>query len=148
MNPASAGGPSLVAFLIANWPLVLTLVISGALLVWPLLGGRLSPAQQLGAQAATQMINRRNALLLDLREAADYAAGRIPNALHMPLGQLATRSGELARHVGRPVIAYCDSGARSRSAVRTLTKAGFKEVFTLHGGLQAWSDAGMPLEKG
>lgn len=148
MPPASSGAPSLVSFLLANWPLVLTLVVSGALLVWPLLGGRLSPSRELGAQAATQLINRRNALLLDVREAGDYAAGRIPNAVHVPLKELGARSGELSRHANRPVIAYCDRGVRSRSAVRALTKAGFKEVFTLHGGLHAWSEAGMPLEKG
>jgi rhodanese-related sulfurtransferase len=49
---------------------------------------------------------------------------------------------------GRPVIAYCDRGQRARMAASTLTKLGFAEVYTLRGGLRAWSDAGLPVEKG
>ena len=139
---------SIVAFLLNNWLLVLALVVSGAMLVWPLVQRRLSSARQVGALAATQLINRQNALILDLRESSEYAAGRVPNALHIPLSQLDARARELAKFVGRPVIAYCDRGLRSRRAVSVLSKLGFSEVFTLDGGLRAWSDAGMPLEKG
>jgi rhodanese-related sulfurtransferase len=139
---------SFVSFVLNNWPLVLALVGSGAMLLWPLVQRRLSPAREVGALAATQLINRQNALILDLREAAEYAAGRVPNALHIPLAQLEARGQELAKFVSRPIIAYCDRGQRSRGAVSALSKLGFSEVFTLHGGLRAWSDAGMPLEKG
>lgn len=139
---------SLIQFVVNNWPLVLALVASGAMLVWPLVQRRLSPAREVGALAATQLINRQDALILDLREGAEYAAGRVPNALHIPLAQLEARRGELAKFVSRPIIAYCDRGQSNRSAVSALSKLGFTEVFTLHGGLRAWSDAGMPLEKG
>lgn len=139
---------SIVPFLFNNWMLVLALVASGAMLVWPFVQRHLSPGREVGALAATQLINRQNALILDLRESAEYAAGRVPNALHIPLAQLNARGQELAKFVSRPIIAYCDRGQRSRSAVSALSKLGFSEVFTLHGGLRAWSDAGMPLEKG
>ena len=138
----------IVPFLLNNWLLVLALVVSGAMLVWPLVHRSLSSARQVGALAATQLINRQNALILDLRESSEFAAGRVPNALHIPLSQLDARAPELAKFVSRPVIAYCDRGLRSRSAVSVLSKLGFSEVFTLDGGLRAWSDAGMPLEKG
>jgi rhodanese-related sulfurtransferase len=140
--------PEPIPFIVANWPLVLVLVVSGSMLVWPLLHGRLSRTREVGAIAATQLINRQNAVILDLRESNEYAAGRLPNALHIPLGQLATRGQELAKFIGRPIIAYCERGQRSRAAAGALAKLGFTEVFTLQGGLRAWSDAGMPLEKG
>ena len=140
--------PQPIPFIIANWPLVAVLVISGSMLVWPFLQGRLSHTREVGAAAATQLINRQNAVLLDLREPKEYAAGRLPNALHIPLAQLATRGQELAKFIGRPIIAYCDRGNQSRTAAAALGKLGFTEVFTLHGGLRAWSEAGMPLEKG
>jgi rhodanese-related sulfurtransferase len=140
--------PEPIPFIINNWPLVLVLVVSGSMLVWPLLQRRLSPAREVGTVAATQLINRQNAVIVDLREPAEFAAGRLPNALHIPLAQLATRGQELAKFTGRPIIAYCERGNRSRTAAAALAKLGFTEVFTLHGGLRAWSDAGMPLEKG
>jgi rhodanese-related sulfurtransferase len=140
--------PQPIPFIIANWPLVLVFVVSGAMLLWPLVQRRWSSAREVGAVAATQLINRQNAVVLDLREQTEFAAGRLPNALHIPLAQLAARGQELAKFIGRPVIAYCDRGNRSRAAAAALAKLGFTEVFTLQGGLRAWSDAGMPLEKG
>jgi rhodanese-related sulfurtransferase len=140
--------PQPIPFIIANWPLVLVFVVSGAMLLWPLVQRRWSSAREVGAVAATQLINRQNAVILDLREQNEFVAGRLPNALHIPLAQLAPRGQELAKFIGRPVIAYCDRGNRSRAAAAALAKLGFTEVFTLQGGLRAWSDAGMPLEKG
>jgi rhodanese-related sulfurtransferase len=140
--------PQPIPFIIANWPLVLVFIVSGAMLVWPFIQGRLSRTREVGAVAATQLINRQNAVVLDLRESNEFAAGRLPNALHIPSSQLDARGKELAKFIGRPIIAYCDRGNRSRTAASALGKLGFTEVFTLHGGLRAWSDAGMPLEKG
>ena len=138
---------SIVSFLLNNWPLVLALLGSGGMLVWPLLRRQIGSSREVGALAATQLINRQNALMLDLREGDEYTAGRVPNAVHIPLSQLENRGKELARHTARPVIAYCDRGQKSRGAVALLSKLGFAEVFTLSGGLRAWSDAGMPVEK-
>lgn len=118
------------------------------MLVWPLIQRRLSPVREIGALAATQLINRSDALILDVRETQEYEGGRVPNALHIPLSQLANRGQELAKFTSRPLIAYCERGNRSRTAVSTLAKLGFTEVFTLHGGLRAWTEAGLPLEKG
>ena len=81
--------PQPIPFIIANWPLVLVLVVSGSMLIWPLLQGHLSRVREVGAVAATQLINRQNAVILDLREPSEFAAGRLPNALHIPSSQLA-----------------------------------------------------------
>jgi len=135
-------------FLENNWPLILILVVSGGMLVWPLFRGRFSSAREVGAFEATALINRRNAVLLDLRETKEYEGGRIPNALHLPQSQLETRGHELKKLTARPVIAYCDRGQRSRTAAGALAKLGFAEVYTLRGGLRAWSEAGLPVEKG
>ena len=104
--------------------------------------------QEIGALGATQLINRQNAVMLDLRESKEYAEGHVPNALHIPLSQLASRGGELGKLTGRPLIAYCDRGNRSRSAGSALSKLGFAEVYTLRGGVRAWTEAGLPLAKG
>ena len=137
----------LLTFLESNWLLVLVMLVSGAMLAWPLIQGRLSPVREVGAMQATQLINRQNALMLDVRETQEYEGGRVPNALHVPLSQLAGRVDELKKFVSRPVIAYCERGVRSRGAAGTLAKLGFSNVYTLRGGLRAWSEAGLPVEK-
>jgi rhodanese-related sulfurtransferase len=138
----------MLQFLQNNWYLILILIVSGGMLLWPLFQGRFSSAREVGAFEATTLINRRNAVVLDVREPAEYEGGRIPNAVHLPHSQLASRGHELKKLLSRPVIAYCDRGANSRSAAGALSKLGFAEVYTLRGGLRAWSEAGLPTEKG
>lgn len=135
-------------FLQNNWPLVLVMLVSGGMLIWPLINSPLSAMREIGAVQATQLINRKDALILDLREPKEYDGGRVPNAMHIPLSQLSSRGQELGKFTARPLIAYCGRGNRSRSAAGALAKLGFKEMYALRGGLRAWADAGLPLEKG
>lgn len=139
----------MLPFLENNWWLVLVLLVSGGMLVWPFVGGRFSGVREIGAFEATALINRRNAVLVDVRDDKEYTdGGRIPNAVHLPQSQLAERAQELKKHTARPLIVYCERGQRSRVAAGTLAKLGFAEVYTLRGGLRAWSEAGLPVDKG
>ncbi|MDQ6923933.1 MAG: rhodanese-like domain-containing protein [Pseudomonadota bacterium] len=126
---------------------MLVMITSGGMLLWPLIGRRFSKVREVGALGATQLINRQNAVLLDLRESKDYEGGHVPNAVHIPLSQLAGRASELSKLTSRPLIAYCDRGNRSRSAGSALSKLGFAEVYTLRGGVRAWVEAGLPIAK-
>ena len=128
-----------------NWLLIVVLVVSGAMLAWPFLGGTLSPMKPISTLGVTRLINSGNPVLLDLREAKEFAGGRLPNALHIPLSELKDRAGELGRFTSRPLVAYCDRGQRSRGAVSTLTGLGFKEIYQLAGGIRAWKEAGLPV---
>ena len=105
-----------MSFIVANWMLVLIMVLSGAMLLWPLVQGRFSKMKEAGTVEVTQLINRRNAILLDVRETKEFEGGRLPNAVHIPLSQLGSRGAELAKQMSRPVVAYCESGQRSRAA--------------------------------
>jgi len=140
--------PSIMQFIQSNWPLILVLIISGGMLLWQLVGRRFSSVREVGALSATQLINRQNAVMLDLRDRKEYDGGHVPNALHIPLSELASRGDELSKFTTRPLVAYCDRGNKSRSAGSALSKLGFAEVYTLRGGVRAWSDAGLPLAKG
>ena len=135
-----------MSFLEANWYLVLAMVVSGAMLVWPLIQRRLSPVRDIGTLEATRLINS-NAVLVDLRETAEFEGGRLPKAIHIPLSQLESRSGELGKLKERPVVAYCMTGNRSSLAAKILERAGFKDIYQLRGGYRAWKDAGLPVEK-
>lgn len=134
-------------FVLDNWMLIAVMFASGAMLVWPLVQRRTSPMKEAGTLAVTHLINTRDALLLDVRETREYEGGRIPNAIHIPLSQMAGRAKELEKHNRRPVVAYCARGNRSRSAAAALQSAGFAELYNLSGGIQAWKDAGLPVEK-
>ncbi len=96
---------------------------------------------------ATMLINREDAVVVDVRDSAEYAQGHIPNARHLPLAELARRSTELDKFKERPIILCCASGARSASAISTLQKAGFEKLFNLRGGLFEWEKAGQPITR-
>ena len=117
--------------------------ISGSMLLWPMLSGGssedLSPAQ------ATLLMNREDALVLDVRESGEWSSGHIPGARHIALGQLEKRMSELEKLKDRPVILCCASGNRSSSACGRLKKGGFEKVFNLAGGISAWREASLPL---
>jgi rhodanese-related sulfurtransferase len=136
-----------MSFVQNNWMLILVLVMSGAMLVWPLVQRRMSTMKDIGNLEATRLINSANAILVDVRETKEFEGGRLPQAIHIPLSQLDSRGGELAKFAGRPVIAYCMSGNRSRMAGSALARLGFADVYQLHGGFRAWKAAGLPVEK-
>jgi rhodanese-related sulfurtransferase len=139
--------PVFDSFIGRNWPLVLVFVLSGAMLLWPLVQRRLSPSREIGTLDATRMLNSENPLVLDVREGNEVSGGRLPNALHIPLSQLKDRGGEIAKFTARPVIVYCDRGMRGGAAVAELSRLGFTRVQSLRGGLRAWKEAGLPISK-
>lgn len=135
-----------MAFIEKNWMLILAFIASGVMLLWPLVQRRLSSVKEIGTLHVTQLINRENAVLLDVREAGEFEGGKLPNAVHIPLSQLGSRIAELAKMTSRPVVVYCARGQRSGAAGATLAKQGFANVYQLQGGLKAWKDAGLPVE--
>ena len=135
------------SFIQENWMLFIVLFLSGGMLLWPMVQRRLSAMKDIGTLEATQLINAGNAVLLDVREPKEYEGGRLPNAIHIPLSQLASRGQELAKLTGRPVVVYCERGNRSRMAGGPLAKQGFADLYNLAGGFRAWQSAGLPVEK-
>jgi rhodanese-related sulfurtransferase len=120
--------------------------ISGAMLLWPLIR-RGTGGPWASTLEATQMINRQDALVIDVREDAEYAKGHIVGARHIPLAQLEARVKELQKYKSKPVITCCETGNRSSAAIATLRKLGFENVYNLAGGYAGWQQAGLPVEK-
>lgn len=96
----------------------------------------------------TQLINRDNALLVDVSSIADFEKGHIPGAKHVAMSQFDPESKELAKVRDLPVAVVCKNGQTSAQAAQRLKKAGFSKVFWLEGGIGAWIEAQMPLAKG
>ena len=133
-------------FINQNILLIGLVAVSGLSLLWPLLarpsGNSVNPAE------ATQLINREDAFIVDVREADEYASGHLPDAKHIPLGKLAERLGELEKFKDKPIIVCCASGMRSNKACAELKKQGFDKLYNLAGGVDAWVGAGYPVKKG
>jgi rhodanese-related sulfurtransferase len=85
------------------------------------------------------------AQVVDVREPDEWDEGHIPGSLLMPMGEVASRLGELDPR--RPVITVCRSGRRSLYSAEELLAAGFSDVKSLAGGVIAWAEAGQPLER-
>ncbi|MFZ5511937.1 MAG: rhodanese-like domain-containing protein [Pseudomonadota bacterium] len=133
-------------FLQNNYIWIIVAFVSGAMLLWPLVRGR-TGGPAVGPAQATLLINREDAVVVDVREPAEYSQGHIVNARNLPLGQLQKRLTELEKFKDKPLILCCASGNRSASASSTLRKAGFARVYNLAGGVAAWEQAGLPVTK-
>ena len=127
-----------------NLMYVMMAVGSGGMLLWQTVRG-FGGTAGLSPQQATLLLNREDALVIDVREANEWSAGHIPNARHVPLAQLEKRLSELEKLKDRPLIINCQSGNRSEAACRTLKKHGFEKVYSLAGGIGAWKEAGLPV---
>lgn len=134
-------------FVRTNFWLIILALTSGAMLIWQSFGRGLLGLKEVGVLEATQLINHRDALVLDVREDKEFSGGHIPNAKHIPLGQLHARTRELEKYRSRPIVVSCRSGSRSARACGLLGKEGFGEVYNLKGGMLVWEQANMPLEK-
>lgn len=134
-------------FLQNNIWLVLLAAFSGIMLVLPSLKGKLSGALAVEPTQAVQLINHQDALVLDVREANEFAAGHIANARHIPLSQLSDNLKSLEKHKDKAIVVNCRSDARSAMACGTLRKHGFTQVYNLKGGIMAWQQAGLPTVK-
>ncbi|HYD63009.1 MAG TPA: rhodanese-like domain-containing protein [Noviherbaspirillum sp.] len=131
-------------FFLDNIWLIGIAILSGGALLWPNLqrrGARVSTLQ------ATQLINQGKAIVVDVREPAEFSAGHLRDAKNIPLGELSNRIGELDKFKSKSAIVVCQSGARSAKAAAQLKKAGFNEAYSLDGGIAAWQAQGLPLAK-
>lgn len=134
-----------MSFLLANWMLILVALASGSMLLWPKLtgggGAGLSPA------AAVQLINRERAVVIDVCEPAEYAAGHVNGAKNIPLGELEAKLPGAVKNKATPVVLVCASGMRSGRAVAIARNLGYDKAESLAGGLKSWRAADLPVAK-
>lgn len=106
-------------------------------------GGRSVTPQQL-----VDMVNREDAVVLDVRERKEYQAGHIVDALNIPSANLESRLDELKKHRERPIVVVCKMGQSAGAAGTILRKHGFENVSKLSGGLAEWRNQNLPVVKG
>jgi len=133
-----------VDFVRNNLLLFVVAFVSGAMLLWPLFR-KTTGGPWVTTAEATHLINREDALVVDVRDPGEYGAGHILGAKNVPLSRLG--DADVAKRKERPVIVYCDGTERASKAVAALKKQGYTRVVNLSGGLKAWQQAGLPVEK-
>jgi rhodanese-related sulfurtransferase len=136
-----------VKFIQENILLIAVAFVSGAMLLWPYVR-RVGAGAGVSTAQATQLINREDALVLDVRDPGEFGAGHILGAKNLPLSRIDAGGAEIAaKRKDKPVIVYCDTGNRAAKAAAALKSQGFAKVVSLSGGLGAWQQAGLPVEK-
>ena len=139
----------MLEFLLKNWMLVLTALVSGFFLVWPQLKGK-GGAGSIGANEAVRLINREKAVLIDVSEPEEFAKGHPNGARNVPISKLEGKlegAKELPSNKALPLVVVCPTGSRASRAAGLLRKAGYEKAQSLAGGLGAWREANLPVEK-
>ena len=131
-------------FIIDNSWLFGLVLVSGGALLWPVLQRR---GEKVSVLQATQMINQGKTVIVDVRDAAEFAAGHVREAKNIPLKELPQRVAELEKFKSKAVVVVCQAGVQSSKATTQLKNAGFNEVYSLNGGLAAWQAQGLPTAK-
>jgi rhodanese-related sulfurtransferase len=134
-----------VNFLIENWMLVTVAAASAVTLFLPTItkgaAGGIEPTE------AVLLINREKAVLIDVCEPAEYAQGHALGSKNIPLGQLESQLPLLVKNKNLPVILVCQVGGRASRAASQAKKLGYERAQALSGGLKAWREASLPVEK-
>jgi rhodanese-related sulfurtransferase len=135
---------NLPEFIVNHWLLVLALITTLVSAGLPVDQGQQGFGGPLGA---TDLINRREAVVIDVRPLADFAQGHIINAINIPMNGFKNQIATLHKHKGKPIVIACRSGSQSAMACQQLRKEGFEEVLNLRGGIMAWQSANLPVTR-
>lgn len=119
-------------------------VLAGIMLLIPsFFKGRAGRA--VSSSEAVQMVNQKDAILIDLRSADQFKAGEIAQSRNIPAADLDAKASTLPKD--KPVILVCDTGRSAPRSVAVLRKHGINEAYTLQGGIQGWLQSSLPVKK-
>ncbi len=128
-------------FVINHWLLVTAFCVVLGLLFATIASG----ASGVSATEAVLEINRKGAVVVDIRSAEDFATAHIIDAVNIPRAELDQAAQRLRKHKGKPVLVCCATGTSSAAAVRQLRANGFEQVHAIKGGIAAWRQENFPL---
>ena len=132
-------------FLIENWFLIVAALVSGGMLIWPMVVSG-SQGAAVGTAEAVRLVNREKGVLIDVSEPEEFAKGHAVGARNIPFGQLEGHKS-LPSNKALPLVVVCPTGARAGRAAGMLRKLGYEKAQVLAGGLKAWREANLPVEK-
>jgi rhodanese-related sulfurtransferase len=134
-------------FIVDNWMLFAVAIGSASMLFWPMLRGSVIGGGALSPDATVQLMNREKAVVIDVSEHEEFAAGHIGGAKNIPVNDIEAKLAGAVKNKALPLVLVCPTGARAKRVEATAKKLGFANVQTLAGGLKAWKAANLPIEK-
>lgn len=135
-----------IEFATNHYLLSFSLICVIFLLIQDLLSNSFNKYESISALIAVTKMNSDDVVVLDVREQHEFIKSHIENAISIPLGKVEEQIDSLEKHKKHPIIVTCQTGARSVSACKTLTKAGFEQVYNMTGGMQSWEDNKLPIK--
>ncbi len=135
-----------IEFVTNHYLLAFSLVCVIFLLIQDLLSNSFNKYESISPLIAVTKMNGEDTVIVDVREPNEFLKSHIEDAINVPLGKLEERLATLEKHKKNPLIVVCQTGARSVPACKTLTKAGFEQVFNMIGGMQSWEDNKLPIK--
>jgi rhodanese-related sulfurtransferase len=134
-------------FIVDNWMLFAVAIGSASMLFWPMVKGSVIGGGALSPDAAVQLMNREKAVVIDVSEAEEFAAGHIGGAKNIPVNDIDAKLAGAVKNKALPLVLVCSTGARAKRVEAAAKALGYGNVQTLAGGLKAWKAANLPIEK-
>ncbi len=135
-----------IEFISNHYLLSLALIVVTYLLFQDLIESTLNKFNGLSPLLAVTKMNSADTVIVDVRDPHEYIKGHIENSINLPLGKFSEKISTLEKNKNHPIIVVCQTGTRSVPACKTLTKAGFEQVFNITGGMQSWEDSKLPIK--
>lgn len=135
-----------IEFVTNHYLLAFSLVCVIFLLIQDLLSNSFNKYENISPLIAVTKMNGEDTVIVDVRDTHEFIKSHIEDAINIPLGKIEEQLSQLEKHKKHPLIVTCQTGARSVSACKTLTKAGFEQVFNMLGGMQSWEDNKLPIK--
>jgi len=135
-----------IEFVTNHYLLAFSLVCVIFLLIQDLLSNSFNKYENVSPLIAVTKMNGDETVVIDIREPNEFIKSHIEDAINIPLGKLEEQLPALGKHKNHPLIVVCQTGARSVTACKTLTKAGCEQVFNMLGGMQSWEDNKLPIK--
>lgn len=137
----------LLTFVLQNWPFLALFLVILAAIAWFETRTTVGGVTKVDPQRLVSLINHENATVIDTRDANAYKEGHIVGSVNLPSSQLMGKNKKLQKFKGKPIVVVCAAGVTSMKIAKELKKQEFDKIYSLNGGITAWKNAGLPLEK-
>lgn len=136
-----------VQFAIDNWVLSSAWLVVAFVLLSLQIKITAHGPKSLTTQMVTNLVNREEAVVIDIRGQADFNKGHIQGAVNVPLSKIKDTTSDLEKYKDNPIIMVCANGIQVAAACQILRKAGFEKVHKLAGGMASWVGDNLPVVK-
>ncbi|MDH2432865.1 rhodanese-like domain-containing protein [Pokkaliibacter sp. MBI-7] len=131
-----------IEFVMKHWELAVAFAAVLGLLLWT---EKRKGGPSLSTQQATMLINKEDAVVVDVRPRKEFESGHIVNSINIPAADFDKRADELNKHKDKPIIVVCAMGQSAGASAKTLQTRGFARVMKLSGGIAEWKGANLPV---